>query len=424
MRRSIDKYKWVIWATLALAFLIVFFHRYATAVVADDLTRDLGLSGSQLSLLASMYFYAYALMQIPSGILADYVGPRRSATAGMLLAALGALVFSMATQASWAYLGRLLVGIGVGVIFICTLKMQSTWFRASEFATISGLTSVIGNFGGILATTPLAILVVNFGWRPTFRYIALATLGVALLVWLLVRDRPEELGFIAPNPSSAQPHVPLGQALRNILANRHTWPNVIYFFCMSGSVTAFSGLWGIPYLTQTYGVDKQGASQVVLMMTLGVALGGPAMGWLSDRIGRIKPILLATSGLYTLIWFYILHVAVGRPPFALNYILYFVLGFISIGFLLCFNNVKQVNNPAVSGIASGVVNTAGFGGTAVLNSYVGHLLERVTPGPVYSVAAYRFAFSVFIFLSLLAFLVANLIKEQAQVAVVGRDSND
>lgn len=134
MRKSLDRYKWAVWATLALAFLIVFFHRYATAVVADDLTRDLGLTGSQLSLLASMYFYAYAFMQIPSGILADYVGPRRTASAGMLLAALGALIFSMSAEASWAYLGRLLVGIGVGAIFICTLKMQSTWFRASEFA--------------------------------------------------------------------------------------------------------------------------------------------------------------------------------------------------------------------------------------------------------------------------------------------------
>lgn len=424
MRKSIDRYKWVVWGTLALAFLIVFFHRYATAVVADDLTRDLGLSGAQLGLLASMYFYAYALMQIPSGILADYVGPRRSATAGMLLAAVGALLFSMASQAGWAYLGRLLVGVGVGAIFICTLKMQAIWFRAGEFATIAGLTSVLGNFGGILATTPLAILVDSLGWRPTFRYIALATLGVTLLVWLLVRDRPEELGFVAPNPTSAQPEVPLGQALLSVLRNRYTWPNVIYFFCISGSVTAFSGLWGIPYLTQAYGVDRQVASQVVLMMTLGVALGGPAMGWLSDRIGRIKPILLGSSALYTLIWLYILHLVGGRPPFAWNYILYFVLGFISIGFLLCFNNVKQVNNPAVSGMASGVVNTAGFGGTAILNSYVGQLLERVAPGPNYSLTAFRFAFSVFIALSLLAFLAANLIKEQPQSQVAGGVNNE
>lgn len=424
MRKSLDRYKWAVWATLALAFLIVFFHRYATAVVADDLTRDLGLTGSQLSLLASMYFYAYAFMQIPSGILADYVGPRRTASAGMLLAALGALIFSMSAEASWAYLGRLLVGIGVGAIFICTLKMQSTWFRASEFATISGLTSVVGNFGGILATTPLAILVVSLGWRPTFRYIAIATLGVALLIWLIVRDRPEELGFAAPNPDSIQLHIPLGQALRGILANKHTWPNVIYFFCVSGSVTAFSGLWGIPYLTQTYGIDRQVASQVILMMTLGVALGGPVMGWLSDRIGRIKPVLLTTSGLYTLIWIYILYLAKGQPPFALNYILYFVLGFIAIGFILCFNNVKQVNDPAVSGIASGVVNTAGFGGTAILNSYVGRLLERVAPGPIYSLAAFRFAFTVFIVLSILAFGVANLMQEQPQAALAGRNSND
>lgn len=418
MRESIERYKWVVWSVLALAFLIVFFHRYSTAVVVDDLTRDLGLSGSQLSLLGSMYLYAYAFMQIPAGILADYVGPRRTVAASLLVAALGAFVFSLASQTSWAYLGRLLVGLGVGAIFISTIKMQSVWFRASEFATIMGLTSIIGNIGGILATTPLALLVAYLGWRSSFRYIALVSLLLALLVWLVVRDRPEEKGFVAPNPAAAVPDVSLWVAMRSVLANRYTWPNIIYFFCIMGSVVSFSGLWGILYLMQTYGVDRQQASQVILVMTLGVALGGPAMGWLSDRLGRIKPILLASSFLYALIWVYVLFVVGGKPPFALNYVIYFMLGFISIAFLLCVNNLKQVNEPTVSGIAAGVLNTAGFGGTALLNSFVGSMLERVTPGPIYSLAAYRFAFSTFVVLSLIALLAANLVKEQPQGAVV------
>ena len=160
-------------------------------------------------------------------------------------------------------------------------------------------------------------------------------------------------------------------------------------------------------------------TQVILVLTFGVALGGPAMGWISDRVGRIKPILLASSFLYTLMWVYVLFVAGGKPPFALNYVIYFMLGFISIAFLLCVNNLKQVNDPAVSGIAAGVLNTAGFGGTALLNSFVGRMLERVTPGPIYSLAAYRFAFSTFVVLSLIALLAVNFVKEQPQVAVRG-----
>lgn len=409
--RSFNRYRWSGWAVLAFAFLIVFFHRYATAVVADNLMTDLTLTGAELGILASMYFYAYAVMQIPAGILADYLGPRRTATAGMLLAGLGALLFSLAGQRDMAYLGRLLVGLGVSVIFVSTLKMQATWFRATEFATISGLTSIVGNIGGVLATTPLAILVIYVGWRSTFRYIALVSLLVALAIWLLVRDRPEEVGHEAPHPVPAGPAPRLGEAMRGVLLNRHTWPTVLYFFAIMGSVTTFSGLWGVPYLMQAYQIGKQQASQVVLLMTLGVALGGPLMGFLGDKLGKVKPIMLASSLLYALIWAFILVVMQGKPPFLWNYPLYFLLGLLAVSFLLGFNNVKQVNKPSSSGLAVAVVNTGGFVGTAILNSLVGVLLERSAGDAVASLADYRFAFAVFIVLGLLAALGAVLVKE-------------
>lgn len=413
VNRTFERQKWFSWFILAFAFLIVFFHRYATAVVADDFIRDLGFTAGQVSLLASLYFYPYAIMQFPTGMLADYVGPRRTTTAGMLLAAVGSLLLSMANSPATAYLGRTLVGIGVAVIFVCALKLQAVWFPSSQFATMSGLTSVVGNIGGILATTPLALLVVYAGWRASFRYIALVSLGVAALIWWIVRDDPAELGFESPNPVRPKPSVRLGTAMKNVLANRYTWPNFFYLFAIMGSTMTISGLWGIPYIMHTYGLERTAASGLVMLMTVGVAIGGPLMGWLADRIGRVKPLMLFSSAGITLIWVYVLYFAGGKPPLELLYPLFFMLGLLGVSFILPFDNAKRVNDPSRSGVAVAVANSGGFVGTAIFNVYVGRLLEQVSAGPVYPLNAYQLAFTSFVVLGVIGVISSLLIAERA-----------
>ena len=238
LRQSTDRYKWVVWGALATAFFIVFFHRYSTAVVADDLTRALSLSGAQLSNLASMYFYAYALMQIPSGILADYMGPRRTCSLGMLLAAVGSLVFALSTGLMMAYLGRLLVGFGVSVIFVSLLKTQAVWFRPHEFATISGLTAMIGNLGGISATFPLAIAVIALGWRNTFGIIALLSLATATLIYLYVRDRPEDIGLNPQVTISSTDSPSVMVALKHVLSTSQIWSGTFIMAGIMGGIKA------------------------------------------------------------------------------------------------------------------------------------------------------------------------------------------
>jgi MFS family permease len=72
------KYRWLIFGILALHFLLVYFHRVSTAVVAQDLVKDFHISGTALGILSSSYFYTYAIMQLPIGFLADSWGPRKA----------------------------------------------------------------------------------------------------------------------------------------------------------------------------------------------------------------------------------------------------------------------------------------------------------------------------------------------------------
>ncbi|MBN2810026.1 MAG: MFS transporter, partial [Deltaproteobacteria bacterium] len=127
-------YRWLIFAVLTTAYFLVYFHRLALSVVANDLVREFELSAEMMGLLGSVYFYCYAAMQLPAGLLADSLGPRKTVSGFLLIAAVGSLIFGLAQNFTTAFIGRLLVGFGVSMVFIPTMKILSQWFRVHEFA--------------------------------------------------------------------------------------------------------------------------------------------------------------------------------------------------------------------------------------------------------------------------------------------------
>lgn len=412
-----NRTKWTIWSVLVLAFVIVFFHRYSTAVVAEDLASELNLTGTQLSNLASMYFWAYAAMQIPYGIMIDHIGPRKTISMGMLLAGVGSIIFSFAPNILIAYVGRLLVGVGVAGVFVSILKIQAVWYKREEFPMISGWTSLVGNFGGVLATTPLALLVVAVGWRYSFVLIGIISLFFYALILIFVKDHPRDIGFPSPNGDAPKSDLPFWHGLLEVIKNKHTWPNFFILFTLMGTITSFSGLWGIPYLMHIYELPRSVASNYVLLLTVGIMVGSVIMGGIAKRIGKIKTVILGGGSIFTIIWFYIIVITGGQPPLWQLPFLYLSLGITAVSFILSFTNVKEVNNSHLSGTATSVANVGGFLGGAILNIFVGFVLdlnwggELVNGARVYSLAAYRLAFTVFLAMGIIALLATLLQKE-------------
>jgi sugar phosphate permease len=148
--------RWRICAILVLSYMLVFFHRMAPAAVASDLMQAFQTTGAALGSLAAMYYYLYTAMQIPSGILADSLGPRISVTLGSLVAGLGSILFGLAGEFSTASVGRFLVGLGVSVVFVGLMRSNAAWFSDRHYGRISGLTLLLGNLGSIMAAVPLA----------------------------------------------------------------------------------------------------------------------------------------------------------------------------------------------------------------------------------------------------------------------------
>jgi sugar phosphate permease len=156
--KKVESYRWVVWTILALLYVFVTFHRMGTGVVRNELEEDFSIGAAQFANIGSMYFYAYFIMQIPSGILADKFGPKITVTIFSLLAAAGSVIFGLAPVINVAYIGRFLVGIGVSVVFICLIKIQSRWFYSKNFGLMIGFAGLAANVGAVLAQTPLFML--------------------------------------------------------------------------------------------------------------------------------------------------------------------------------------------------------------------------------------------------------------------------
>lgn len=408
-------YKFVVFGALATGYLLVFFHRLCPAVVAVDMMADLGASAGLMGLLASAYFYPYAIMQIPSGILADSWGPRRTITAFFLFAAVGSVLLGLASGPGMAVLGRALVGVGVAMLFVPTTKILTRWFTAREFASMTGLLLAAGGIGALSAATPLALLSKAVGWRWSFEIIGVLTLLMCGVIWLLVRDEPADLGLQGPPAIKTKSDEPKGlrESIKTVLGSGSFWPLASWFFFTCGVFFCMGGLWGGPYLMHVYAMDKAAAGAVLSMGAVGQIVGGPFLSVLSDKYLRSrKKALLLTSLLQALLVAPLGFFPDLLPRWALFpwFLLFAVCGTSSVS--IGFTAIKESFPTRIAGTAAGLVNFFPFLAGALLQPLVGFALEsfgKTAAG--YPLAAYGVMFYLYGASALLALVSAALVKE-------------
>jgi len=382
----VGRLRWAVFALAAGAFWLSFFHRVAPAAIAVELQAAFGIGGAMLGTLAATYYVIYTLMQVPTGVLNDTLGPRRVLVAGCLIAGAGSILFAVAETVTAAVIGRAFAGLGVSVAFVSMLKLNADWFAERRFATMTGLGSMIGLSGGLAAATPLAWIAAHVSWRTVFTAVGIASLALAVVIWWVVRDHPGGATRGAPRPPSARGKVRWREGLMLVLRNRATWPCFWFGFGMSGSYMTFVGLWAVPYLVHGYGMSVVEATQHTSLMLVCLALSQGAIGALSDRIGRRRPLILASALAYLACWLAWLAGAAAIP--GASYAISIVMGLSVCGMTLSWACAKELNSPQYSGIAISVVNTSGFLAVGLLQPLVGWLLDRNAAGAAYTGAHY------------------------------------
>ena len=416
--------RWRIWFVVVLSHSIGLFHRAAMNPMADRIMADFDLTAVAFGSLGAVYFYIYAAMQLPSGTLADTLGPRKTITLGLLLTTAGTLIMGTAPSFSFLYAGRVVVSFGASIVWLSVVKIIMNWFRSREVSTVTGLAGAINNTGQLLAATPLALLIMAIGWRMSFVAAAGVSLTVAVFTWFTVKDSPVDAGLKSlsefegeSTPSErAAPKLSVWQRLIRVLKDRNLWPLFLVALGTYGSYTTFFLNWLVIYLMQTYNVTRDYAATFALVSAVGAIIGTSALGFISDRIrSRRIPITFATFVTlvcYVTITFW----NSASPPLEAFWPLSFLIGFMVGAMPVCFGAVRDIAEPELRGMSSGIVNMGGFVGAAIVQPLFGYILDRGWQGELvgdirhYPPEAYQKALLLCCLLVTLGFLGAILMR--------------
>lgn len=412
--------RWTSYTLVILGYILAFFHRMAPAAIASDLQQSFAASGAALGALAAAYFYTYTVMQIPIGVMADTLGIRKIVAIGAVLAGVGSLLFGMAETLTIATLGRILIGLGVSTMFISLMKLNSVWFHDRHFGTVGGLSILLGNLGSVLAATPLVWAVTHTSWRNVFVAVGIFSLVLGVLAWFLVRSNPSEAGLPTMREIEGNEPHPLHEGhwfdgLLQVMKNRATWPGLLPNIGVGGTLFAFAGLWAIPYLRDAHGMARNVAANHTTLLLVSFAVGAMLLGNMSDRLGKRVPVIVAAITLYVLSWIPL--VFAWQLSTSYSYLLFAIMGLGAAGFTLTWASAKEVNLPALSGMATSVINTGAFLGAAVLQPLVGWAMDQGWDGKllagarVYSAHNYQLGLGIMLAFALVGLIGALFIRE-------------
>jgi len=392
-----DSHRWVVFIVISTIYFFVYFHRVSTSVIAHDILIAFNTNATALGFMSSMYFYLYAFEQPLVGYYTDKLGARRVIAYCTLVAAAGCFMFAFAPSIAWASAGRALIGIGVGGVYVPAVKAFSQWFKINEFATMMGLLLAIGNFGAIIATTPLAWVANHWGWRISFNVIGLISLALALAALFMIKD-------FKGNDKTSPVHGHSGPAgadspktsFYKPLSSPQFWIIGVTFAGVYGIVLTFQGLWATPFLMAVLNTDRIAASQLNMVIPIGFIIGAPLFGRLSDTMFKSKvQIIHLLLGILTLSWAGIVFGMKG--------------GFIN----LLWTHVRDITPPRILGSFSGLLNPAPFLGVAVFQVLTGSFLDgaRLVNG-AYPAEAYESSFVLCLIVSCACFLLSFFLKEK------------
>lgn len=417
-KKFVYRYRWVMFALLVTAYFFVYFHRMSLNAVGGQMIDDIG-SGSK-ELLGSVYFWTYAFMQIPSGIMADRLGPRKATTIFMVVAAAGSFLTFAATDFFTIAVGKVMIAAGMAIVYVPLMKIVSVWFKKENFPELNGIVIAVGNVGALAAAGPLKALAEIVGWREIFFILGALTLVIAVLCLALIRDHPhkmgrpgiEEIDFAengTPMTDRSNAKAPVLKTLKAISkGGRKFWMMSLAYFLVYGTIMVFQGTTSIDYFYK-HEYHFSMAAWFITMLAIGKILSTILIGFMNSHgyIKSKKKVMAVGIFFFTATWG-IIWAFTGQIDNQWFWLLICTLfGFFGGFMTLTFTQVKEWFPISVAGTVVSMTNTMLFLGASVCTTLAAAVLHGQ-----YNFANYQTLWFIMFAASILAFILILISKEK------------
>jgi MFS family permease len=407
-RKNYLGYAWLIWGLAATFYFSDYMARVAPGVMHRFLQIDFGINEAGFGILTASFYIPYILMQIPVGLSVDRISIRNLLTVMSLITAFGCCVFGLADSLLMASIGRMLIGFSAAFAFICSLRLATSWFPPTMLGLLAGLTQALGMLGAA-AQVPVSFLVANVGWRHSMLIIAFMFIALAGLLYQFIKDKPEER-----SDARTTQRLSIFQSLKIILSCRQTWINALYAGFLFGPTAVIGEAIGPAYLQFGRGLGAHAAAFATGLIFIGWGISGPISGWLSDKIGRRKPLMIF-SAVFGIIF---TSLFVFSPSLSQTsaYLLFFFFGLTNTGVAIAYAVSTEIHDRNVVGTSIAFTNMISIFVGALLQPLVGRLVDMVSGPRAYNVETlllsdFQAGLKLLPFCSVIALILALAVKE-------------
>lgn len=398
---------WLICLSAGLFFLYEFFQLNLFDVINEPLREAFHLDAAQLSWMSSTYIWANVLFLLPAGVILDKISARVVILAAMAICVLGTFGFGVTHSFAWAAFFHALTGLGNAFCFLSCVIMVARWFPPRRQAFVIGCVVTMAFLGGMLAHTPLVYLSHHYGWRGAVWIDA--AIGCAIFLWILlvVKDNPQAV--VVSSDTLEKP--PYFISVLHVLANRQNWCAGLYTACLNLPIMVLCALWGASFLQKVHHLNALTASNVVSLIFIGSIIGCPLVGWLSDSLGRRKPLMLI-GALVTLV---IASILLRDTVLSLTVlgVLFFLLGLFTSTQVIAYPLIAESNRMDNTGVATGIASVIIMGGGGIGQVLFGLLMRKhaTIEQLQYTVTDFQFAMWMFPIAAIIALGCILLLRE-------------
>ena len=409
-RKSYLAFAWLVWGLAATFYFSDYLARVAPGVMHRYLQISFSLNEAGFGILTASFYVPYILMQIPVGLTVDRLSIRWLLTIMSLVTAFGCCVFGLADGLMMASIGRMLIGFSAAFAFVCSLRLATSWFPPTMLGLLSGLTQSLGMLGAAAGEAPVSFLVSNVGWRHSMLIIAFIFIALAGLLYQFIQDKPDG----HRNEVRSVDRISILQSLKIILSSRQTWLNALYAGFLFGPTAVIGEAIGPAYLQYGRGLGMHAAAFATGLIFIGWGISGPLSGWISDRIGRRKPIMIL-SAVFGVIFTTML---VFLPDLSQTsaYLLFFAFGVTNTGVAIAYAVSTELHDRNVVGTSIAFTNMTSIFVGALLQPLVGRLVDMVAGSRAYNVenlllSDFQAGLKLLPLCSLVALVLAFTVKE-------------